>query len=156
HLSGVARLQIYAQAARCLRGQTRGPFSLDLDEEQLDEPTGPADNQGEARLKRATFHILSSQACYVLGAPELAWRPAGDAAALLPYLGNLYIRADFHLYAALAAASLGRGAGPPEKAAFAGRIREHLDALERWSKSAPMNFQHKRDLVAAELAQLEE
>ncbi len=152
HLSGVAYVEPYVQAVRCLRGLTRGAFSFDDDRFQEARYLQEAAQNG---LGQAIFHVLRLQSCYLLGNTELAWKYARDGAAWIPYLRTIFVQADFHFYAALSAARLSHSASPAEAGAIVLRVREHLRALETWCRDAPANFKHKRDLVAAELAQIE-
>ena len=140
HLSGLPVVQRYIQAVRCLRGLTRGPHTFDDD--RFSE-TRFREDAADNALGQTVFHVLRLQVCYILGILELAWKYALDAKTRLGPLRSVALLADFHLYAGLTALRLGHSAS------------EHLAALEIWANSAPTNFQHKRDLVAAELARIE-
>ena len=121
-------------------GLTRGPHTFDDD--RFSE-TRFREDAADNALAQAVLRVLRLQTCYILGTPELAWKYALDATTWLSQLRPIAILADFHFYAGLTALRLGHSAG------------EHLAALETWAKSAPTNFQHKRDLIAAELARIE-
>ncbi|HEY8209484.1 MAG TPA: AAA family ATPase [Myxococcaceae bacterium] len=152
YLSGIPYVRPFVQAVRCLKGLTRDPLSFDDD--AFDEARFLA-HGAENELGQTIFHILRVQACYLFGDPERAWRYAQDVATL-PSLRSLFLQVDFRYYEALAAAALVPGAGPAERSRLTGSLRECLRALETWSVNAPMNFQHKRDLVAAEVARIED
>jgi PAS domain S-box-containing protein len=153
HSSGVPYVQPFIQAVRCLKGLTRGPTTFDDD---LFEEARFRAEWAENGLGQAVFLTLRLQACYLLGDPESAWEYATQAAPWLPYWRSLFFQADFHFYAALTAARLSRRDRRGGQRATAAQVREHLLALEAWAASAPMSFKHKRDLVAAELARIED
>jgi len=153
HLSGIPYVQPFAQAARCLKGLTRGPTTLDDDHfEEARFRTESAENG----LGQAMFHILKLQACYLNGDADGAWECAAQATPWLRYLRTLFMQVDFHFYAGLTAARLSSRAGVSGQQSSAAQVREHLRRLEIWAANAPMNFKHKRDLLAADLARTED
>jgi len=153
HLSGIPYVQPFVQAVRCLKGLTRGATTFD--DGHFEEARFRTDSE-DSGLGQAVFRVLRLQACYLHGDPEGAWEYATKGAPWLGYLRTLYSRADFHFYAALTAALLSGRASQASPRTTAAQVREHLRPLEAWTTDAPMNFQHKRDLVLAELARIED
>jgi PAS domain S-box-containing protein len=142
HHSGIPYVQPFAQMIRCLKGLTGGPTSFDDDRYQEPHAEDDAATNG---LGQAVLFILKLEASYLHGDLEGAVACTAQAVAWLRFLRTLFLRVDFHFYAALTAAAFVTGK----------EVREHLGALEIWAANAPMNFGHKRDLVAAELARIE-
>jgi len=150
HLSGIPYVQPFVQAVRCLKGLTRGTTTFDDGHfEEARFRVEAADNG----LGQAVFHILKLQACYLNGDDDGAWECATQATPWLRYLRTLVMRVDFHFYAGLTAA---RSSGRAGQQGTVARVREHLRRLETWAANAPMNFKHKRDLLAADLARTED
>ncbi|OYD86530.1 serine/threonine protein kinase, partial [Nostoc sp. 'Peltigera membranacea cyanobiont' 213] len=56
----------------------------------------------------------------------------------------------FHFYAALTYLALLPSQAEPEQAEILDRVASHETILHRWAQNAPMNYQHKVDLVEAE------
>lgn len=153
HALGVPYVQPYAQAAKCLKGLIRGgaPF----DDERFNEEAFLREKT-ENGLGQAMFHLLRLQTCYLLGEPALAREYAKKSAPWLRYLRTLFCQTDFFFYNALTLAALYPQAPAVEQEALLTELRQHLRRLETWARNAPANYQHKHDLVAAELARLEE
>jgi predicted ATPase/signal transduction histidine kinase len=153
HATALFETWAHLQAIKCLMGLTRDRATFDDDE--FDEARHLS-HPGASGASCARFYILRLQVGYLLGQMQVARTYAARSAEGLEYLGPHFVRTSFDFYAALTLARIASGAGPPEREALLSRLREYLGRLETWSNNAPMNFQHKRDLVAAELARAED
>lgn len=150
--SGAHYVVPVAQAVKCLRGLTHSPATFDdahFDQGQF--LLGGA----ERGLGLALFHTLRLQVSYLLGQPELARHHGAEAKVWLGYLRTLPYRANFHFYAALHLTASDATLGEAERVAARAEARAHLRCLANWARHAATNFQHKHDLVAAELARLD-
>jgi PAS domain S-box-containing protein len=146
HVGGIAYVRPFVQAARCLTDLTRHRASFDDD--GFDEARFLAEcNNG---LALAVYHVLRLQTCYLLGEPARALEYAVNGERWLPDLRTIVLVAEHVYYSALALASL---AITKQTSA---RLHALLDQLEIWARHSPATFGHKRDLVVAELARIED
>jgi predicted ATPase/signal transduction histidine kinase len=152
HATAIFESRAHIQAIKCLMGLTRDRGTFD--DEDFDEVRYLAEPGGSG-ASCARFHILRLEVGYLLGPMEVARTYIARSAEGLNYLGPHFTRANFDFYAALTLVRLAFGAEAAEKEDMLSRVREHLGRLDTWSQNGPMNFRHKRDLVAAELARLE-
>ncbi|MEN6439503.1 MAG: PocR ligand-binding domain-containing protein [Syntrophobacter sp.] len=87
------------------------------------------------------------------------WRRAvgffKEAESYLLYGAGTYIIPLFYLYDTLAHAALADDKAADEVPEIVRRINRNLEQLEVWVRFAPMNHQHKKDLMEAEKARLE-
>ncbi len=99
------------------------------------------------------YYFLSKLiAVYLLGETE-----PGEAQAMLTEVKSrqagfqaAFAVPVFHFYSSLTLVKFGLNSAPQAL----DEVRENLSRLERFARLAPMNFQHKADLVAAELARI--
>jgi predicted ATPase/signal transduction histidine kinase len=153
HQTAMMYLALIRQVARSLKGVTRSPSRFD--DHEFDQESFLAHAAINGNLE-AFFHVFRVQVCTLMGNVREARSEARESARLLVHLGGQYAQVDHVFYTALALASLCSGASPTEKGELLAEMRGHLGRLEIWADNAPMNFQHKRDLVAAEIARLEQ
>jgi predicted ATPase/signal transduction histidine kinase/tRNA A-37 threonylcarbamoyl transferase component Bud32 len=139
---GLGYVQPYVQAIKRLGTVTQG--GPGFDDEQFSEARFTTE-QASNGLALATFHQLRLQVAYLLSEHATALEEADKALQWLPYLRTLAPRVEVHFYAALTLCAAGRREGVPG----------HLAQLEAWARHAAMNYRHKRDLVAAELARVD-
>jgi PAS domain S-box-containing protein len=99
-------------------------------------------------LYKAWLHYLFGQ-----------WRPAvklfHEAESYLPNATGHYFIPLLYLYDTLAHAALADNLAADEVPQILERIDRNLAQLEVWVRFAPMNHQHKKDLMEAEKARLE-
>jgi PAS domain S-box-containing protein len=152
HLGGVAYVEPFMRAARCLKGLTQGCATFDDGEF---EEAGFLRDTAENGLGQAVYHVLRLQSCCLLDEPALALSWARKGERWLPYLRTLFLQADHFFYAALALSSLHDGAPPGQREPLVTELRAHHHRLEIWARESLATFGHKRDLVAAELARVE-
>ncbi|APR80184.1 Signal transduction histidine kinase CheA [Minicystis rosea] len=139
------------QAARCLKGVTRG--SASFDDAGFVETKFLADASSNG-LAIAYHALLRLQVAYLLGHVGDAQRFAQQCAESVPHFRSLFLQVDHHFYAALVTAATLNDA-PSNRARAVEEIRAHLRRLSTWADCAPANFRHKYLLVSAELAHIE-
>ncbi len=97
---------------------------------------------------RAWLHYLFDQ-------PQAAVKLFQEAETYSVYGVGLYVMPLFYFYDALANAAIYNDQTPEEQSQILERIKRNLAQLEVWVRFAPMNHQHKQDLLEAEKARLE-
>lgn len=153
HAFGAAHVLPPRQAARCLKGVTRRVGSFDDD--SFDEAGYLAGLAGNP-LAVCGYHHFRAQVCYLLGDLAAASASLEAAAPLLPVLRSLFLSADHAFYACLILAALADAAAPTERPPLVARMRAAVERVTAWAAHAPSTWVHKRDLMAVELARLED
>lgn len=97
---------------------------------------------------RAWLHYLFDQ-------QQAAVKLFQEAEAYLGYGVGLYLVPLFYFYDTLANAAVYDDSSPEEQSQILARISRNLEQLAVWVHFAPMNHQHKWDLMEAEKARLE-
>ncbi|MBN2368916.1 MAG: AAA family ATPase [Vicinamibacteria bacterium] len=92
---------------------------------------------------------------YMFGRHQDSVRLFREAEVYIAYGVGLYVIPLFHFYDALANAAAYSESTPAMQTGMLERIDADLQALEIWARFAPMNHQHKKDLMLAERARLE-
>ena len=150
----VDRISGQLQLIRTLRGLT--PKFGSFDDASFNE------EQFERRLE-ADPHLVHAAYWYwicKLQARVLADDPAATAAAakaerLLWTSRALFLRVEFHFYAALAQASLGDAASAAARALRLEALAAHHRQLRQWADICPEDFADRATLVGAEIARIE-
>jgi len=143
---------MHRQMVRSLQGLTRAPGSLDEDG-VFSEAEGLAEydkNQFHAgKLWHGAFrtgvHVVFKQY-------HAALASARATEAVIPFDIGMVVTTNHHFYQSLAVAALYGDADEPERERSLELLTRNLAKLSGWAETAPMNFAHRRDLVAAELA----
>jgi PAS domain S-box-containing protein len=153
HSGGLPYVIPLGQAARCLKGltHTRAQF----DDESFDEASFLKGAAGNG-LGLAIFYLVRLQTTYLLGAIRPARDYARKAAEWLPWMRSLFFQVDYYFYGSLVLVDTCAGASPEQQAELLRELRANLERLERWAREPAASFQHKRLLIAAELAALEQ
>ncbi|MGB3513743.1 MAG: adenylate/guanylate cyclase domain-containing protein, partial [Microcoleaceae cyanobacterium] len=97
----------------------------------------------------AIFYPHKLMLCYLFGEIESALNQAADGRRYVTTVAGMFFAAAFYFYdslISLAALSLGLEA----RTEALERVEENQTQLQQWAKDAPMNYQHKVDLIAAE------
>jgi serine/threonine protein kinase len=142
------------QLARALAGLTRGPLSLS--DEVFDEER---DLASICRTNNSTqigyYHTCRLKLHYYRGEARQALANADKALAVLPSFKGTPAEVDLIFFHALA---LAMRAGEVEEAACAeylGAARTHRVTMARWAADCVANFEHKLQLLDAEIARVE-
>ena len=145
-------LRGWMQFARALQGLTAAPDCLDGD--GFDESAYLADlGRANAVPLLAVHHVLMQVAACLAGQHGRALDLADRASALLRPLAGSAIEITHRHYRALSVAA--SCPGPLLPAEAAAQLRAEMDALQPLADACPRNFQHRVQLMAAELARVE-
>ena len=102
----------------------------------------------------ALFYLYLAKAvlAYLFNQPKLAFVHAREAAKYEQSSSGLYIVSVNVFFLLLSVLTYYPDAPRSERSELIGQVRSYLKRLAKWAHHAPMNFQHKYDLVAALLA----
>jgi PAS domain S-box-containing protein len=92
---------------------------------------------------------------YLFGHLQAAVNFFRETEAYLPYAAGMYLTPLFYFYDTLANAAVFDQQTADERLQILERINRNLEQIEVWVRFAPMNHQHKKDLMEAEKARLE-
>ncbi|KYC43850.1 PAS domain S-box protein [Scytonema hofmannii PCC 7110] len=92
--------------------------------------------------------------CYLFGDFHQALINAEMAKQYLQSVLSMIVTPIFHFYDSLAHLAVFPELSDMEKLAFNERVNANQEKMQKWAISAPMNFQHKYDLVEAEKARV--
>ncbi|MEM8640646.1 MAG: AAA family ATPase [Cyanobacteria bacterium P01_G01_bin.54] len=117
------------------------------DEEKM-IPVHECDNN---RTTLAFFYIAKLSLHYLFKEYDLALSMAERAEQYLDGVVSMLCVAVFHFYDALVSLAQCSGLEPVTEAhPLLKKVRNHQTKMQRWADHAPMNFQHKLDLIEAE------
>ncbi|XSF16909.1 AAA family ATPase [Myxococcus faecalis] len=143
---------LYRQAIRALQGRTRTPARLDDDD--FDESAYLASD----RVEQTNLYLLAMMklfVAYVMGDLDEALRMSREALPYVHYTQGFFRNVDFNVLTSLTL--LARASRTPlEKEALLSHVEANQRRLEAWARTCPENFRHKHQLVAAEVARLED
>jgi predicted ATPase/signal transduction histidine kinase/ActR/RegA family two-component response regulator len=98
----------------------------------------------------AYTYIYQLMLAYLFGNYPAAVENITQAERYLLALAGMMPIPVFHFYAALSQLAICDTQSAPERAATLDRVEIHQDTIARWAEHAPMNYQHKWELIAAE------
>ncbi|MDO9067520.1 MAG: ATP-binding sensor histidine kinase [Deltaproteobacteria bacterium] len=139
------------QTALCLKGKTTGlsSFSSELyDEEQQLAMM----KEKKALVPLQGYYLLKSESLYILGDYENALKMAIESDELSEEALCQSYHADHYLYYSLAITATWPGLSWSRKRQFKSILNRNLKKLSEWARHCPENFQHKKLLVAGEIA----
>jgi diguanylate cyclase (GGDEF)-like protein len=148
-------LRFQQQLVASLKGQTRGPASLDDD--TFDE------RECFAALEKENFkfglessHLLKLISAFIYGDYTSALNSAQEAFKCSSKAGILIlVDSVLHFYFALTVAALYSRVSETEQRRFAGLLAEELALHKRWGDHCPQNFLSSYALLSAEIARIE-
>lgn len=143
---------MHRQMIRALQGLTRERGSLDEDGVW-------SEAQGLAEYDKHQFHagklwhgVFRTGVHVIFNEYPAALASARATEEVIPFDIGMVVTTNHHFYQSLALAAMHDQAGESERAASMELLASNLAKLSGWAKTAPMNFAHRRDLVAAEVA----
>lgn len=141
--------EIYRQAMLNFMGKSTNPVALigeayDVDH-MLRQNTERNDKTGLFFI-----HFLTCMLCVHFHEPEKARSHALEAQKLLDAVLGKFEIPNLHFYHALSSLMLAGYATGGQKRKYLREAGKYHRILRKWAKDAPMNFQHKVDLIAAE------
>ena len=119
-------------------------------DETLELPTSLAAND---RFALYVLYLYKAMLSCLFGDARQCLAHAAAAVSHLDAVGSLSM-ATLAMYESLAAVQCCVGSGSSERPALLKIVRRNQRRMKRWAKSAPMNYQHKFELVDAELRAL--
>jgi PAS domain S-box-containing protein len=144
-------LLVWTQLVVNLRGRSNDPLCFEGPhfDEASDLPLAQA-----AGLHQTTIflHLLKLILHYHLGHFQTAFAYSEEAELFLPNFRSYYLIPLHPFYQSLAILQLPDRQGQPAK--LVEKIEQNLQKLQLWAQHAPMNHQHKVDLILAEQARV--
>ncbi len=144
--------RIATQLVLNLRGQTIDKLHLEGEFLQEQEITSLPDSNNATTFFR--FYLAKTMLSYLfkdnlnaITYAQLAKRYADSLVGTLPF-------AHIYFYESLVILAHYHAAEPDTQVQYLKQVTANQQQLKRWAKHAPMNFQHKYDLVAAEKARI--
>ena len=101
------------------------------------------------------FFLYKAWLHYVFGQPQTSVKLFRDTESYMLYGTGTYFVPLFYFYDTLANAAFFDLCTSEEHPEILERIQRNLKEIEVWVRFAPMNHQHKQDLMEAEKARLE-
>ncbi|HRG77656.1 MAG TPA: adenylate/guanylate cyclase domain-containing protein, partial [Leptospiraceae bacterium] len=143
-------LIVYKQLALYLQNQTKSTDSFDTEEfseqEHLNRITGNM-------MACVYYHIYKLNALYMGGYYKLAHYHSEEAEKMLPFITAFYPTALWNFYSSLNNCKLVElSESQEQKDNLIAKIIQNQKQMKMWAENAPMNFQHKYNLVQAELS----
>ena len=125
----------------------------DLD--SLEQELMAACRQSHSYIATGIHHIYRAQVAYLHGDPYTAVEAVAASKEYLPYVIGHVAIADRNFFHSLALAATLPEQPESERPLILATIEHNQAQLGKWAASAPANFAHKHQLVAAELARLD-
>ncbi|MGG6297796.1 diguanylate cyclase domain-containing protein [Leptolyngbya sp. AN02str] len=142
--------QIHWQAVLNLMGKSQNPCCLIG--QACDETSAlPTFIERNARTALYYIHFNKLLLCYLFYDYEQAIVQAELAEQYLDGSYGQYISSLFYYYEALARLAIYPNSSFEEQEAILEKVAAHQNKMQHWANYAPTNFQHKYDLVAAEM-----
>lgn len=142
------------QVIKCLQGRTENDTRID----DRDFSEGPhieriaAENIPIILLRH---HLLKMRLLYIMGDMDEAFRLSKICEGLLKYHIGTIIVAEFYCYQSLILTARYRSASRMEKTTTRYRLRRNEKAIAAMARTCPANFEHKRYLLQAEKARIQ-
>lgn len=100
------------------------------------------------------FYLNKLILCYLFGEYEQALENATQAEQYLDGVKAFLVVPVFHFYDSLVQLADCTALQPSEQSTLLNKVRSNQAKMRQWADHAPMNFQHKYDLVEAEIARV--
>ncbi|MCP3145373.1 AAA family ATPase, partial [Pyxidicoccus xibeiensis] len=143
---------LFRQAVRALQGRTHQHARFDDDD--FDEQSFLGSGQ-LAQLNRCVHAMLRLEVAYLLGDFAEAVRMSEEAVPYIVHLQGSHRMPEYTCLSSLAWMAQA-GATPEARAEALAHVAANQQQLTAWAESCPENFRHKHQLVAAEVARLED
>lgn len=143
---------MHRQMVRALQGLTRERDSLD-EEGVFSEAHGLAEYEKNQFHSGKLWHGVFRTGVHVIfNEYRAALESAAATEEVIPFDIGMVVTTNHHFYQSLALAALYGQADEAERERSMALLTRNLAKLGGWAETAPMNFAHRRDLVAAEVA----
>jgi len=142
-------VRIWRQASLNFLGQASRPKQLvgDSCNEVEMLPHWQAANN---RTLLFAFHLVKTLLLYLWRSPQEAARHAAIAAEHLEAVAGWSLQAIHNFYQSLSLLALCPTAQPEARSQYLAQVEANQTRMQHWASHAPMNYQHKYDLVEAE------
>ena len=147
-------LQLDSQFARCLKGLTSGPDSLDDEGFRESDCLAGLERTGS----QASFflhHVLRQTTAFLAGNHQAALGHAREAAPLVERLLGIPRAASHHLFHLLSLAALFADADESQQEQTRRAFRDKLPMFDAWATDCPQNYLSRSALARAEFARIE-
>jgi predicted ATPase/signal transduction histidine kinase/CheY-like chemotaxis protein/tRNA A-37 threonylcarbamoyl transferase component Bud32 len=145
--------QVFHQAVLNLIGLTENPCHL-MGEAYNEDKFLPLHIRSQERT--LVYHVLLNKIilCYLFDDFSQAAENAIEAEQYLDGVRGWLIVPIFYFYDSLAQLAIYKLVAHSQQENLLNRIINNQEKMQKWAKSAPMNFQHKYELVEAEKARV--
>ncbi len=141
--------ELLRQVVLNLMGSTENPCLL-IGEAYNEQVRLPLHQQTHDQIALFTLHLYKLTLCYLFAETSEALENASIAARYLDEtLGTVYLP-QFYFYDSLVKITASVTAPKTEQQSFLAQVVANQEKLKQWAAEAPMNYQHKLELVAAE------
>jgi len=149
----IAFPQIIEQTSLNLLGKAEDNFVLNgiAFNETQNIPVLKENNRAIALLH---FYLVKAMLCYILKEPDMALENAKNAEKYKEFCRGLYGVAANNFYYSLGLLASCSNATPQKQKEILKQVSSQQETMKIWANFAPMNFQHKYDLVEAEKARI--
>lgn len=144
--------QIFQQSVLNLLGHSKNPCCL-LGEVYNESKSLSLLRAANDRTGLHYFYLNKLILCYLFGEYQQALENAVQAEQYLDGVKAFLVVPVFYLYDSLAQLAYPLVAHPQQENILS-RVANNQESMQKWAKYAPMNFQHKYELVEAELARV--
>ncbi len=148
---------VYAQIGRQLilnlLGQVEQPALL-MGEAFNEEEMIPVLSEQKNGTTLFFVYLAKAMLDYLFEQPELAIANSQLAESYLQSVSGLFVSAQCNFYQSLALLARYPHAQASQQSLYLEKVASNQEKMQQWAYHAPMNFQHKYDLVAAEKARV--
>ncbi|MBD1909147.1 MULTISPECIES: hybrid sensor histidine kinase/response regulator [unclassified Leptolyngbya] len=145
--------QVFHQATLNLLGLAENPQYL-IGSVYNEEQSLPLHIQSNERTTTHYAFLNKLILCYLFGSFSQAAENAKQAEHYLDGVGGCLAAAMFYFYDSLAHLAIYPSITASQQEFLLNRVEQNQAKMQNWASHAPMNFQHKYELVEAELARI--
>ncbi|GAX45186.1 ATP-binding region ATPase domain protein [Tolypothrix sp. NIES-4075] len=145
--------QIFQQSVLNLLEFCENPCCL-LGEVYNQEKSLPLLRKANDRTGLHYFYLNKLILCYLFGEYQQAWENAAYGSEYLDGVKAFLVVQVFHFYDSLAQLAIYSSASHSQQEHLLNRVINNQEKMQKWAEHAPMNFQHKYELVEAEKARV--
>ncbi|NEU76693.1 AAA family ATPase [Hassallia byssoidea VB512170] len=139
----VLNLLKFSENACCLLGEVYN-----------EEKSLPLLRKANDRTGLHYFYLNKLILCYLFGEYQQAWENAAYGSQYLDGVKAFLVVQVFHFYDSLAQLAIYPSASHSQQEHLLSRVINNQEKMQKWAEHAPMNFQHKYELVEAEKARV--
>ncbi|AFZ35265.1 ATP-binding region ATPase domain protein [Stanieria cyanosphaera PCC 7437] len=145
--------QIFQQSVLNLLEPSQNSCGL-LGEAYHEERSLPLLEEANDRTGLHYFYLNKLILCYLFKDYQQALENGWQAEHYLDGVKAFFVVPVFHFYDSLVRLALYPSASPSQQQQFLNQIKKNQEKMRKWADHAPMNYQHKYELVEAEKARV--